>query len=367
MSNKQTEGQNKWMNALDAVVQGVVMKLKRREIQGSGAVATQTAELLRTVVARGKYRSVQELLDVLRNVGKTLANAQPNELAIGNTVRRVLFIVRHECVVYAREEKTNGDEQQANIDLSLSLHKLLDNQKSSSEHDFSVAFHTQLKQPIIEEITQLVDEVKNVYLHISEQAVEHIYAKEVILTFGISRTVLNFLKEAAKFREYEVIVAESAPTYEGQKMAVQLADCGISTTVITDSAVFAIMAHVNKVIIGVHGVMANGGLIAHTGAYNLAVAAKHHSVPFVVVTGLHKLCPLYAFDQDTFNVENAPSQVLKFEEEGFHVDNVNVMNPGYDYIEPNLVKLFITNFGGHNPSYIYRLLAEYYDPEDYEL
>lgn len=89
--------------------------------------------------------------------------------------------------------------------------------------------------------------------------------------------------------------------------------------------------------------------------------------PFVVVTGLHKLCPLYAFDQDTFNVENAPSQVLKFEEEGFHVDNVHVMNPGYDYIEPSLVKLFITNFGGHNPSYIYRLLAEYYDPEDYEL
>lgn len=158
-------------------------------------------------------------------------------------------------------------------------------------------------------------QVKNVYLNISEQAVEHIYAKEVIMTFGISRTVLNFLKEAGKFRSFEVIVAEAAPSYEGQKMAVQLAEAGIETTVITDSAVFAMMATVNKVIIGTHGVMANGGLIAHSGAHNIAVAAKHYSVPVVVVTGLHKLCPLYAFDQDTFNEHNAPSQVLEFSEE----------------------------------------------------
>lgn len=56
-----------------------------------------------------------------------------------------------------------------------------------------------------------------------------------------------------------------------------------------DSAVFAMMTAVNKVIIGTRGVMANGGLIAHTGAHNIAMAAKHHSVPFVVVTGLHKV------------------------------------------------------------------------------
>lgn len=46
------------------------------------------------------------------------------------------------------------------------------------------------------------------------------------------------------------------------------------------------MASVNKVIIGSHAVMANGGIITHTGAHNLAVAAKvggvlcRISVPF---------------------------------------------------------------------------------------
>lgn len=52
-------------------------------------------------------------------------------------------------------------------------------------------------------------------------------------------------------------------------MAVQLSEFGIEATVVTDSAVFAVMTFVNKVIIGTHAVMANGGLIAHTGAYNI--------------------------------------------------------------------------------------------------
>ena len=44
-------------------------------------------------------------------------------------------------------------------------------------------------------------------------------------------------------------------------MATRLASAGIDTTLITDSAVFAMMARVNKVIIGTHTVMANGGLV----------------------------------------------------------------------------------------------------------
>ena len=53
-------------------------------------------------------------------------------------------------------------------------------------------------------------------------------------------------------------------------------------TVITDSAVFAMMSRVNKVIIGTHGIMADGALVAFNGAALLAHAAKAHSVPVVV-------------------------------------------------------------------------------------
>ena len=46
---------------------------------------------------------------------------------------------------------------------------------------------------------------------------------------------------------------------QGHNIAASLAKSNIETTVITDSAVFAMMSRVNKVIIGTHTVMANGG------------------------------------------------------------------------------------------------------------
>ena len=44
-----------------------------------------------------------------------------------------------------------------------------------------------------------------------------------------------------------MMIAESAPSYQGQELATKLAREGIETTLITDSAVFAIMSRVNKV------------------------------------------------------------------------------------------------------------------------
>jgi translation initiation factor 2B subunit (eIF-2B alpha/beta/delta family) len=46
---------------------------------------------------------------------------------------------------------------------------------------------------------------------------------------------------------------------------------------------------------------------------------------------------------------------------------VKVLNPGYDYVPPELVDLFVTDRESHNPTYLYRLLAEYYNPDDTEL
>ncbi len=46
---------------------------------------------------------------------------------------------------------------------------------------------------------------------------------------------------------------------------------------------------------------------------------------------------------------------------------VHVPNPTFDYVPPELVSLFVTDTGGYTPSYVYRLLAEYYTREDYAL
>ena len=54
-----------------------------------------------------------------------------------------------------------------------------------------------------------------------------------------------------------------------------------------------------------------------------------------------------------------------FDEQG--LTGVHAPNPAFDYVPPELVSLLITNMGGNHPSYIYRLLTEYYHQEDYDL
>lgn len=79
-------------------------------------------------------------------------------------------------------------------------------------------------------------------------------------------------------------------------MAKTLAKAGISTTLIPDSCVYALMSRVNKVLLGAHGLMANGGLITVNGVLGVCEAAAAHKVPVIVICGLYKLSPLFPFD-----------------------------------------------------------------------
>ncbi|KOM42403.1 hypothetical protein LR48_Vigan05g000700 [Vigna angularis] len=196
--------------------------------------------------------------------------------------------------------------------------------------------------------------------------------REVILTLGSSKTVFEFLCAAKeKKRSFKVFVAEGAPRYRGHLLAKELAARGLQTTVIADSASFAMISRVNMVIVGAHAVMSNGGVIVPIGLHMVALAARRHAVPFVVLAGSHKLCPLYPHNPHLLlNELRSPSELLDFGEfsdlmdSATAVGSLHVVNPAFDYVPPDLVSLFITGTGGHNPSYMYRLIADYYSAAD---
>lgn len=394
-------------------VNQLVLALKRgQKLTGSFAVSRATAEVMRLLVASTRWSNAKVLIESVKTVGRKLIAAKPLELGIVNTVRRVLHIIREEYAtsqLETEEEETkktganpltassNAVPSAGPLDSVLrrstsvlsslavstdsllrrpsgrlldptgpSLIRVLETDEAGAQEDLTRSY-TNLKSSIMEALQEMIDELGAMSRSIADQAIEHVHANEIIMTFGRSKTVEEFLKAAARKRKFEVIVAESSPSNSGQEMATALSALGISTTLITDAAIFAMMARVNKVIVGTHAVMANGGLIAQTGIHMLALAARHHSVPFVVCAGLYKLCPLYAHDQDTFNELRPPSEVLKVTDVQHLGADVSVQNPAWDYVPPDLVSLYITNSGGHNPSYIYRLLAEYYHPEDFDL
>ncbi|KAG0057184.1 GCD complex subunit gcd7 [Gryganskiella cystojenkinii] len=365
----------------ELLVDDLVAKLKRRQLVGSSAVAQATLRLLIVVISKNNWTTSKQLLSLVKSVGQKLNLANPTELAVGNIIRRVLHIIREEFReagngnLSPRDGTTStsndrnslglgangGVSEFAPLTTSSSMYNLLGETGSTSDED--VQYPSSLRSNIIQEIREIKDELENIYDNIKNQASLHIHSNEIIMTIGRSKTVEEFLKMAAVKRKFQVLVAESAPSYSGQEMAVELSKAGIETTVIPDSAVFAVMSRVNKVILGTHAVLANGGLVAISGTHMMAAAAKHHSIPVVVCTGLYKLSPLYPYDEDSFNVAFNPDSVLGFEE-GDLIEKVTVTNPYYDYVSPELVNLFLTNQGGHPPSYLYRLIVENYDPSD---
>lgn len=70
----------------------------------------------------------------------------------------------------------------------------------------------------------------------------------------------------------------------------------------------------------------------------------------------------------TFAPRALQSSTLRVGEGGAYEEQcLHLPCPAVDYIDPEYIDLLITDTGGYTPSYIYRLLQEYYSREDYAL
>lgn len=217
-----------------------------------------------------------------------------------------------------------------------------------------------IRAEVLDGIGEIIDELGQVDDQIAAYALDHIHSNEIILTHTSSTTVQRFLLKAAAKRKFTVIHAESYPNnHEATHATVSgnssdeeilsaesfqkpLTALGITVILIPDSAVFALMSRVNKVILGTHSVLANGGLVASAGTRVIARAAKVHQTPVVVVSGVYKLSPVYPFDFESLIEYGDASKVVGYED-GDLVDQLDVQNPLYDYVPAELVDLYITN------------------------
>ncbi|GBG86793.1 hypothetical protein CBR_g42076 [Chara braunii] len=303
--------------------------------------AKRTAECLRQVISSRLMSGSDQgsdLLEAVKTAGTKLVAANPTELVIGNVMRRVMKIIREEeatlrASAVAGEESGRGEEDD----------------RAASEGGRQLQ-RSQLKENAIDGVNELMHELNESYSEIAQRAAEHIHHNEVILTVGGSEMLFKFLLEAKKQRSFQVTVAEADPRYGGLTLAKELSHAGVQTTVITDAAVFPMMARSNMVLIGAHAVMANGGVIAPAGSHVAALAAKRHAVPFVVLAAIHQLCPVYSDAPDIVRNEGRlASEMLNYGEFSDCMESedgeplLQVLNPAFDYIPPELVSLLVTD------------------------
>src|SRR3954454_14892825 len=83
----------------------------------------------------------------------------------------------------------------------------------------------------------------------------------------------------------EVFACETRPLLQGARLtAWELKDAGIPVTVLIEGAAPTLLARggIDAVIVGCDRVAANGDVANKIGTYALAIAAKHHGIPFYV-------------------------------------------------------------------------------------
>jgi translation initiation factor eIF-2B subunit beta len=259
------------------------------------------------------------------------AQAQPKQLRLSDFVA-----ARH---VRDQQERSGASAAAAGV---LDLGKA---QGRELEREFERQA-AKLKPVLIQAIDEVIGELETTHEDVARGAKEHIHSAEVILTLGHSRTVEAFLKAAFRDRKFTVIVLESAPSFLGQPMAAALAAHGIPTVLVPDSSLHAVMPRVTKVIFGAHSVSANGGLIALAGSLCCALAARTHAKPVVVTTGQFKFAPSWNLDHSFDALDfQGPGPVIGYDHNGGGggYEGVDVVDPHYDYLRPELINLYVTN------------------------
>ena len=326
----------------------------RRQISGSHAIAIETAIFLRQFIGSQRCSNAALLIEAVKQVAAEMIRAQPLEFVIGNVARRILHLIREEHRTISKFGSSSGSSSAADTSKATVSNACAVNSQDSDSPMYNMLAHPnyntpldynrellELSQTIPAGIQELMDEIDSSRSNIAGQALEHIHSNEIIMALGRSETVEQFLLAAARKRQFQVIIAEAAPKCSGHLLAHNLATAGLDTILIPDAAIFAMMARVNKVIIGCHAVTANGGLIGMSGAQVIASAARYHSTPVCILTPMYKLTPVFPENDDSFNQLANPDNIFPYEDEG--ACQTNVINPLYDYVSPQLVSLLITN------------------------
>jgi methylthioribose-1-phosphate isomerase len=147
-------------------------------------------------------------------------------------------------------------------------------------------------------------------------------------------------------------VDETRPLLQGARLtAWEARRAGIPHTVLADGAAASLMAagEVDLVLTGADRITADGSVANKIGTYGLAVLAKHHNVPFVVVA------PVSTVDLDTpdgaaITVEHrSADEVASVAGQRVAPPGTQAYNPAFDVTPPGLVSAIVTEHGVIHP------------------
>lgn len=152
----------------------------------------------------------------------------------------------------------------------------------------------------------------------------------------------------AQGRIDKVYAGETRPWLQGARLTVwELQQDGITPTLIADAAAAHLLSHGNVkwVIVGADRICANGDTANKIGTYQLAIAARHHGVKFMVAA------PSSTVDLETPNgqaihiEEREPTELFSLGGVRTAAELVEAWNPVFDVTPHELIDVIVTERG----------------------
>jgi methylthioribose-1-phosphate isomerase len=256
-----------------------------------------------------------------RQVAEYLCSSRPTAINLAWAIRRISGVAEH------RPAATSAERWQAML----------------AEADALAREDAEVCRRIGEAGADLVPEGGGVLTHCNAGAL-------ATVAYG---TALSLLYVAwQRGRRFRVYVDESRPLLQGARLTTfELAAAGLNVTLLCDGAAASLMqsGQVQLVVVGADRIAANGDTANKIGTYGLALAARHHRIPFYVAA------PLSTFDRSLASGERIPIEHRPEDEvrnvAGYTVapPAVTCYNPAFDVTPAGLITGIVTERGVAKP------------------
>ncbi|XP_051140964.1 probable translation initiation factor eIF-2B subunit delta isoform X2 [Andrographis paniculata] len=203
---------------------------------------------------------------------------------------------------------------------------------------------------------------------IVKHAVTKIVNGDVLLTYGSSSAVDMILLHAHELgKQFQVVVVDSRPKLEGQKLLRRLLGKGIKCTYTHINAVSYIMHEVTKVLLGASSVLSNGMVYSRVGTACVAMVAHQFRVPVLICCEAYKFHERVQLDSICSNELGDPDVISKVsgrKEIGYlndwaNIENLQLLNLFYDATPSDYISMIVTDYGMIPPTSVPVIVREY--------
>ena len=295
-----------------------------RTLAVRGAPAIGIAGAMGLVVASAMQGSVtrDEYLAALRSNAESIRATRPTAVNLPWALARMVRVA----------EATTGDSQ--------AIHKRLFDEATAI-----LAEDRAMCRAIGEHGVALIKPDARILTHCNTGA---------LATGGIGTALAPIYLAAERGLKPQVFADETRPLLQGSRLtAWELTQANVSVTILPDSAAASLMRErqIDLVIVGADRIAANGDVANKIGTYSLAIAARHHGIPFYVAA------PSSTIDSGTpsgeaIHIEQRHSDEVRRTAGTLTAPAlVEAYNPAFDVTPAELIAGIITDRGVHQPPF----------------